>query len=226
MQPQDNPVRKLYEDACYVVFDKPAGLLVIPTPKKETHTLIHLVNERQASGEGTQRLYPCHRLDRETSGAILFAKGKRHQKLMMEAFRRRAVIKKYIAFIHGRLHPAKGELRSAVQDLEERKFRRHPQKKYAVTRYRVMRQMQAFSVVELQPVTGRTNQIRIQFSQIGHPLVGERKYAVAKNYPLKFRRTALHAHCLQWRHPVTHQWVSVTSPLAEDMEVFLARNGN
>ena len=81
---QEIPV--LYESENIVVFDKPAGLLVIQSPRKESKTLLSLVNAELTRGEQTVRLYPCHRLDRDTSGAIMFAKGKRYQKIMMEMF--------------------------------------------------------------------------------------------------------------------------------------------
>ena len=219
----EKPIWKLYEDEAYVVFDKPAGLLVIPTPKKEKNTLVHIVNFQYAAKE-TPQLHPCHRLDRETSGAILFAKGKRHQQLMMSLFAKRGVQKKYIAFVHGRLSQPKGSFKSAVRDIDHNKFRKQAQAKQALTHFKVIDERKSFSVVEVQPVTGRTNQIRIHFSKNKHPLVGDRKYAFARDYPLKFRRTALHALSLEWKHPIFHNNVKVVSNLPKDMEVFLERN--
>ncbi len=223
-----NPVRILYEDDHYVVFDKPSGLLVIPTPKNERNTLVNIVNSQHdlcpRTSDGTGRLHPCHRLDRDTSGVILFAKGKHHQKLMMEVFKKRSVFKKYIALVHGRLDARQGELRSCIEHLEQKKFRRRSTAKLSITRYKVIQEKKQFSIVEVQPVTGRTNQIRIQFSDIGHPLVGERKYALGRDYALKFRRVALHAQTLEWTHPVSRQKIKVTSQLPKDMEDFIARN--
>lgn len=219
-----NPVKILYEDDHYVVFDKPSGLLVIPTPKNERNTLVNIVNQRCDSSGAQARLHPCHRLDRDTSGVILFAKGKHPQKLMMEIFKKRAVFKKYIAFVHGRLDRRHGELRSCIEHLEQKKFRRRSTAKLSITRYKVIQEKKRFSIVEVQPVTGRTNQIRIQFSEIGHPLVGERKYALGRDYALKFRRVALHAQTLEWTHPVSRQKIKVTSQIPKDMEDFIARN--
>src|SRR3990167_6416126 len=88
----------LYEDQYYVVFDKPPGLLVIPTPANEKRTLVNLVNLEYGDPQNC-RLHPCHRLDRDTSGAIIFAKGKKNQQLMMQEFHRQRIKKKYIAFI-------------------------------------------------------------------------------------------------------------------------------
>jgi len=91
-----------------------------------------------------------------------------------------------------------------------------------VTRYQVVEARRFFSVVHVYPLTGRTNQIRIQFSQAGFPLVGERKYAFARDYSLKFRRVALHASELQWRDPLDRRMIKVISPVPEDMKAFLS----
>ena len=114
----------------------------------------------------------------------------------------------------------------AIRDLDQVKFRRGAPAKPSVTRYKVLDERKSFSVVEVTPVTGRTNQIRIQFAEIGHPLLGERKYARGKDYELRFRRVALHAQTLEWEHPVTHKKINVTAKLHQDMEEFIARNGN
>ena len=215
----------LYEDESYIVFDKPAGVLVIPAPGEKKQTLVDIVNRQYAPAQ-EWKLHPCHRLDRETSGAIIFAKGKGQQQAMMALFHRQAVSKKYIAFVHGNPRQRQGELRSAIRDLDQVKFQRGAPAKPSVTRYKVIEERKSFSIVEVTPVTGRTNQIRIQFAEIGHPLVGERKYARGKDYPLRFRRVALHAHALGWEHPVSHKRINVTAKLHQDMEEFIARNGN
>ncbi len=215
----------LYEDESFIVFDKPAGVLVIPAPGEKKQTLVDIVNRQRAPAQGW-KLHPCHRLDRETSGAIIFAKGKGQQQAMMALFHRQAVRKQYIAFVHGKLRQRQGELRSAIRDLDQIKFRRGASAKPSVTRYRVIEERGSFSVVEVTPVTGRTNQIRIQFAEIGHPLLGERKYARGKDHQLRFRRVALHAQTLEWEHPVSHKKINITAKLHPDMEEFIARNRN
>src|SRR3989338_3508365 len=187
---RDHSIKILYQDEHYIAFDKPPGLLVVPTPKNETNTLVNIVNRHQGP-QKQERLFPCHPLDRDTSGVILFAKGKRNQELMMEQFKKARVKKCYIAFVQGRLKRPAGELKSFIADQEQRKFQRHLRPKMAVTRYKVIQTGRVFSVLEVFPLTGRTNQIRIQFRDIGHPLLGERKYAFARDYELKFRRCAL-----------------------------------
>ena len=233
------PIPVLYEDERFIVFDKPAGLLTIATPQKEENTLVRIVNYQyknnppdvQSLPAGTvrqaQALHPCHRLDRDTSGIIIFAKGKANQKRMMDLFKYRKIHKQYIAFIQGNIHRPSGEIKGAV---EPHHHRRHRGKKYfpsiAITRYKVVEHRPHFSILEVEPLTGKTNQIRIHFSQVGHPLVGDRKYSIAKNFPIKFRRSALHATHISWPDPKTGKTIIVKSPLPEDMEVFLDRDSH
>lgn len=213
-------IQVLYEDDYLIVFDKPSGVLVIPSPKKETNTLSDLVNANATS----YKLHPCHRLDRDTSGVIIFAKGKQNQQLMMQEFQGSAVQKKYIAFVRGHLQRPQGEIRIPIKDFHQNKFQKHLKPRPATTRYRVLQARKKFSVVEVVPVTGRTNQIRIHFSEIRNPLLGERIYAFGKDFDIKFRRVALHASETTFRHPVSKQWIEVKSELPEDMKTFLSQN--
>ena len=202
----------IYEDDSIIVVNKPAGMLVIPTPKNETHTLTNLLNRELDSRGIEANAHPCHRIDRETSGLILYAKGKKAQQLMMEKFRRHEVKKAYLAFVHGRLDRNSGSIDSPIEH------------KRSVTKYKVREQRCGFCIVEVEPVTGRTNQIRIHFKAIGHPLVGERRLAFAKDYELNFRRAALHSYRIEFVHPLTNKSLVLTSPLPDDMEKFLAAN--
>lgn len=217
------PVKVLYEDKDFIVFDKPSGLLVIPSPHKTQQTLVQLANE-QCRSQPPVRLYPCHRLDRETSGVIIFAKGKKNQQSLMRDFEQKRIDKTYTAFVRGRLNEVQGLIQKPVFDYHERKFARRPQARSAVTRYRVIDERRGFSVVEAVPLTGRTNQIRIHFKLIGHPLLGERIYAFGKDFSVKFRRLALHAAEISFRHPVTGKNITVASPLPEDMKNFLEKH--
>lgn len=218
------PIPVLYEDEHYVVFDKPAGLLVIPTAQIKQRTLVHIVNQQYSrEGEGW-KLHPCHRIDKETSGVVIFAKGKRSQSLMMGLFKKRAVTKRYIAFVHGKLFEKTGEFRNPIKKDVHKRMGDRQRGIQAITRYKVLETRKEFTVVEVWPVTGRKNQIRIHFSQAGHPLLGDRKFAYARDYALKFRRTALHAASLEWAHPVFQRRVSVQSDLPKDMAEFIMKH--
>lgn len=194
-------IRVIYEDNYLLVVDKPSGLLTVPTPKKEKNTLTDIL-----------RFYPCHRLDRETSGLIIYAKNKKTQQLMMSMFFRREVKKEYIAFVSGQLGKKHGQIRSYISD--------HPAqaKKLAITDYKLLRQYKYFAQVLVSPKTGRTNQIRIQFKQIGHPLLGESRFAFRRDFKVKFKRVALHASALSFKHPLTNKEMNFISELPQDLK--------
>jgi 23S rRNA pseudouridine1911/1915/1917 synthase len=198
-----------YEDDWLIILNKPAGLLTIPSPHHESRTLTSIVNEHLRERHLSCRAYPCHRLDRETSGLIIYAKGKSTQKKMMDLFKQRRVQKSYLAFIQGSLPLKKGDITTPIERMK------------AHTRYRVIGEGKGFSVVEVYPVTGRTNQIRIHFKSLGHPLVGETKYAFRKDFALRAKRACLHAQKLSFVHPQTGETISLGSEVPLDMRAFL-----
>jgi 23S rRNA pseudouridine1911/1915/1917 synthase len=204
--------KTVYEDDSLIVIDKPSGMLTIPTPKKESNTLSDLLN-RELDERGIEvNAYPCHRLDRDTSGLIVYAKGKKMQQLMMEEFKNRNVKKVYTAFVHGKLKNDADTIRIAIYDRNKRR------EESATTKYKVIERKKSFTVIEVEPVTGRTNQIRIHFKEIGHPLVGEDVYAFRRDFELRFKRAALHAGFITFIHPVTKERVQFIAPVPEDME--------
>lgn len=229
-------VKILYQDSHVMVFDKPAGVLVVPDHKGKSQTLTDLVNQENPVTE-QGRLYPCHRLDRDTSGVIIYARGRSAQEHLMEQFRNGLVEKRYWAFVDGKVRAKAGEIKSRISDFHEQKYQRGPNPrermqgkiikrptgKLAITRYKVLAVKHRFSVVEVNPVTGRTNQIRIHFKELGHPLLGERLYALGRDANVPFRRVALHAMRVSFKHPQTGMRITVESELAKDMENFLSR---
>jgi len=216
-------INVLYEDENVIVFDKPAELLVIPAMKRKENTLVDIVN-KQYSLTDASKLHPCHRLDRETSGAIIFAKGKKNQKILMNLFNLNEIEKKYIAFVQGRVRHETGKFVSKIRDFDDIKYRNHGHGKTAETQYKLLEARKNFSIVEVKTLTGRTNQIRIHFSKNGHPLVGDRKYSFPRDYIVKFRRTALHAAYLSWISPATSKRIEVFSDIPKDMRDFLKVN--
>ncbi|MBF0620161.1 MAG: RluA family pseudouridine synthase [Candidatus Omnitrophica bacterium] len=227
----DKPIITLFEDEHFIAFYKPAGLLAVPASARDgkERSLEELVNDRfrrrpEMQSQDVPTLHPCHRIDRETSGIMLFAKGKKNQQLMMELFHQKKIEKKYTAFVHGRVTRPTGTINFPVKDAYEAKFSPGGDGKDALTHYRVLEVRKQFSIVEAMPVTGRTNQIRIHFKMIHHPIVGENKYIFRKDFALKFKRTALHAAELAFEHPVTHEAVRIEANLSVDMKNFLERN--
>jgi 23S rRNA pseudouridine1911/1915/1917 synthase len=200
-----------YEDQWLLVVDKPAGLLVIPTPKNETHTLTNELNQKLIKEGIPYRLHPCHRLDRDTSGLIIYAKGKAVQKRMMDEFKNRKIKKAYVAFVQGELPKFQGEIRNPIDGQS------------ALTRYKVVKRQGGFSVVEAMPVTGRKNQIRIHFKQIGNPILGDTRFVFRRHFKVKASRLCLHAKSLEFAHPVTKEIIKIESELPEKMRGMLLK---
>lgn len=207
----------IYEDDYILVINKPSGMLVVATPKGETNTLTDLLNEELNRRGRPVAAYPCHRIDRETSGLIVYAKSGLARARMMEQFKRHLVRKTYIAFVHGTPRKNSDTLKGYVYNKTKRK------KELMITRFKVIERRKDFSILEVEPVTGRTNQIRIHFKELGHPLVGESVYAFRKDFRLKFKRVALHAKAVEFNHPVSGKRMRFDLPLPDDMLNFLER---
>ncbi len=203
--------RILYEDNYLLVIDKPPNLLVTPISSKET-TLTDILNKEYRPKNSDYKFYPCHRLDKEVSGVLIYAKGKDIQKKVAKEFQRRKVKKVYIAFVQGVLKQDKGKINFKLDN------------KSALTFYRVLERRKNFTVVEVRTLTGRKNQIRRHFKMIGHPLVGESKFSFRKDFELKFKRVCLHAKSIEFRHPVTKKQIKIESDLPGDLKKFLESN--
>jgi len=199
----------VYDDDWLCIVNKPSGLLVIPTIKNEQRTLTSILNDDLKSKKVSYRLHPCHRLDKETSGLIIYAKGKSTQKKMMDEFKQREVKKTYIAFVQGKLLQNQGRITRPIEGSS------------AITKYKVLETKKNFSIVEIQPFTGRTNQIRIHFSFINHPIVGETKYAFRRDFALRGKRLCLHAKSLEFVHPITKRMISLNIELPTDLREFI-----
>lgn len=208
-------IKTVYEDEYLLVVDKPSGLLVTPTPRKETNTLTQILNEEAKKNNPNLRIYPCHRLDRETSGLIIYAKTKRIQQLMMEKFRLREIEKEYAAIVQGGLKKSSGQIKSYITDNPRERPR------LAITNYKVVKYLRGLTQVKVMPMTGRTNQIRIHFKQLGHPLLGESRFAFRKDFAIRFKRAALHAESIMFAHPITGEKLCLISPLPQDLEVMI-----
>lgn len=199
----------IYEDDWLLVVDKPSGLLTIPTPKREQRTLTSILNEDLKEKGLSVRLHPCHRLDRETSGLLIYAKGKSVQQKMMQEFHQKKVRKVYIAFVQGAPPKDQGQIDYPIEGQS------------ATTKYKIIQRKKDFSVLEISPLSGRTNQIRIHLKRIGHPIVGETKFAFRRDFKLRSKRLCLHAETIEFSHPVTKKYIRLTAVLPKDLKEFL-----
>jgi 23S rRNA pseudouridine1911/1915/1917 synthase len=215
----------LYEDTSLLVANKPAGLLTVPLAARPNEpSLLDQIKTHLRSHRKTEARV-VHRIDRDTTGLVVFAKTRAAQHALKDQFETRGVERSYLALVHGRPRPEAGEWRDLLEwDADELKqqpaARPGRRVKEAVCRYRVLETFNGASLLEVSLVTGKRNQIRIQADLHGHPLVGERQYAshTPELRAIAFTRQALHAHRLRFRHPVDGRPMAFEAPLPDDMQ--------
>ena len=220
----------LFEDESLIVLDKPAGLLTVPLPSQPEEPSLQALVEQHLNHRANQRApqrkpLAVHRLDRDTSGVVAFAKSFPVQQKLKDQFIRRQPERVYWAFVYGVPVPEQGEWRDQLVWDQEELSQRQPNAKddhthEAISRYRVVETYAAASLLEIQLVTGKRNQIRVQAAQRGHQLIGERQYS-SKPAPrplIECPRQALHALRLVIKHPIDERRLTFTAPLPEDLE--------
>ncbi len=219
---ENKPLKILYEDKYLLVVDKPAGLTVHPVGSKNTDTLVNrlLFHAKDLSGiGGVIRPGIVHRLDRDTSGVLIVAKNdEAHQKLS-EMLKRHDINRRYLALVKGVPDPETGtiDLPIARKPGTTRMFV-SPSGRRAITHYRVVERMSsAFSLVMLKLETGRTHQIRVHLSYIGHPVVGDSVYGGKVKEP-QINRHFLHAYEISFIHPIIGTRITVYSMLPKELK--------
>jgi 23S rRNA pseudouridine1911/1915/1917 synthase len=230
--PETIPLQIAYEDQSLLVVDKPAGMVVHPAPGVSGGTLVNalLAHCPDLADIGDQRPGIVHRLDRDTSGLIVVAKNEKVRRALQRQFKEREVRKAYLALLDGQLQPAWGRIEGPVG--------RHPHHRQrmavlaggreAVTEYHVLEQFAHqvgpaagdYTLVEAQPLTGRTHQIRVHFASIDHPVVADSIYG-RHRCQLPLTRHFLHAWKLGFKHPVTGDQMHLEVPLPEDLDAVL-----
>ena len=192
----------VYEDKYLVVIDKKEGLLT-NSPGKEQETAQSILNQYFTVSQQRCRAHTIHRLDRDTSGLMLFAKDKKIALMFEENWKETVYDRRYVAVLQGKLVPREGEVRSWLKDNKMFVTYSSPTDnggKLAVTFYEVLISNQNYSLVDFHLETGRKNQIRVHAQDLGHPIVGDEKYGATDN---SLGRLCLHAYRLCFRHPVT-----------------------
>jgi 23S rRNA pseudouridine1911/1915/1917 synthase len=210
-------LRIRYEDADILVIEKPAGLLSIATPTEPARTAYALLTDhvRRGSRQSRARVWIVHRLDRETSGLMVFAKTEEAKLALQEGWD--AVEKKYFAVVEGAPSEAAGTLENYLDESDAFKVKivpPGPEARQARTHYRLIKKGAATGLLELTLETGRRHQIRVQLADAGWPIVGDGRYGARTN---PIRRVALHASKLCFPHPVTKEKMRFESPLPGDL---------
>jgi 23S rRNA pseudouridine1911/1915/1917 synthase len=195
-----SPLRLVHADEHVLVVDKPAGLLTIATATERARTAYRLLQD-WAGTQGGGRIFIVHRLDRETSGLLVFARSPAVKRALQAQFRARTPGRAYVALVEGAVREQAGELTARLVEGPSLRVRavRHPWRgKDAVTRYRVLERYRHTTLLELELVTGRRGQIRAQLAALGHPIVGDRAYGSRRD---PIGRLCLHATRLAFDHP-------------------------
>ncbi len=222
----------LHEDDDLIIVDKPAGLLTLPTEAREKDTLLGRVNAYLLH-RYRRRPYVgvVHRLDKETSGAIVFARSRDILRGLQELFRRHDVEREYVALVEGRVQKDAGtiglELTRDRGDRRRGTARTGEKGKRAVTHYRVIQRMADATLLALRLETGRTHQIRVHLAALGHPVIGDPVYRPKHFAPptIAARRQMLHARTLGIRHPRTGALIEKASEPPADFRELVARLG-
>ncbi|WP_455497904.1 RluA family pseudouridine synthase [Coprobacter sp.] len=206
-------LRIIYEDEFLIIVDKGYGLLSMSTDRIKEKTAYHILSDYVKADHPANRIFIIHRLDRDTSGLMMFAKSQEIQETMQRAWNDMVLDRRYVAVVEGTPDQKKGEVSSYLTEnaaYEVYSTQNKEEGQYALTRYEVLKSNGRFSLVELQLATGRKNQIRVHMKDLGHSIIGDKKYGSTCN-PLG--RLALHASRLRFVHPVTRRDMFFETPV-------------
>ncbi len=226
---EDIPLDILYEDADLLIVNKPKGMVVHPAAGHRTGTLVNAVLYHcrgQLSGiNGVLRPGIVHRIDRDTTGALVVCKNDRAHVHVAEQLKEHTITRRYVAVVAGVLREDEGTVDAPIgRHPADRKRMAAGVKngKRAVTHYRVLRRMKGHTLIECRLETGRTHQIRVHMASIHHPILGDTVYGASKD-PYHLEGQALHARVLGLVHPVTGAYIEVEAPVPEYMQALLEK---
>lgn len=216
--PTPIPLNIIYEDEALLILDKPAGIAVHPSISHYTDSLANGVKYYFDTIGLKRKIRPVNRLDLNTSGLIVFAKNEYVQECLIQQMQTNEFKKEYLAIVHGIFEKAQGTITLPIARKEnsiiERCISENGQE--AITHYEVLKTSNDLSLVHCTLQTGRTHQIRVHMSAIGHPLVGDTLYG--SDFSDSIARQALHSYKISFIHPISHQIVSFTSELPDDIK--------
>lgn len=217
---KSNKLRIMFEDDYLIVIDKTAGLLSMGTDREKEQTAYRILSEYVKKDDMRNRIFIVHRLDRETSGVMLFAKTANAQTILQRDWDNMVLDRKYCAIIEGVPEKTSGELRSYLAENNAMNvYSTNPEEgRLAITQYKVIKSKGRYSMVELTLLTGRKNQIRVHMSEFGFPIAGDKKYG-ARTSPAK--RLMLHAMKLQFVHPMTRENLIFETPIPSKFKMVM-----
>lgn len=203
----------IYEDKYLIVVFKPSNVLTISTETEKENTIFHEVSMYEKKKFKSNKIFIVHRLDKETSGLIIFAKSPKVKNILQENWEN--VKRTYVALLDGKLE-GKGKIESYLKETKTMltySTKNSKEGKYACTKYKVLKSNNKYTLVEIEILTGRKNQIRVHMKDIKHPIVGDKKYG-SKNSPLK--KLCLQATKLEFDHPITREKIILELPVPRE----------
>ncbi|WP_047984756.1 RluA family pseudouridine synthase [Ornithinibacillus californiensis] len=194
----------LFEDNSIIVIQKDAGLLSIATETEKKNTALHQLMDYVRRKDPRNRVFVVHRLDKETSGVMMFAKSEKVKRILQDNWKELVQERTYVALVEGELKQPEGTIKSWLKESKTHQMYSVQDRggQLAITHFRKTNSNKNYSLVEVNLETGRKNQIRVHMSDIGHPVVGDKKYGAKTN---ELGRLGLHAKVLKFKHPVTDQ---------------------
>ncbi len=218
-EPENIPINILLEDDHLLILDKSAGIVAHPTKGQPAHTLSNGISYYLINSGQDFKIRFINRIDMDTSGIIMVAKSPYAQDIITKEMKEGKVEKKYIALVFGTLKEKEGTINLPIGKPSEESIVRAVVSggQESVTHYSVLEEFgNKFSLLSLSLKTGRTHQIRVHLSHIGHPIVGD--YLYGGDSPTLIHRQALHAEFISFTHPITKNRISLTSPLPDDIK--------
>ena len=197
-------VKILYEDDHIIVIDKPPGLLTMATDEEKDRTAYRIMNDHVRARNPKARVFIVHRLDRETSGLMMFAKTEAIKRQLQDNWTEAILERSYIALVEGAVKEEQATIKTWLKENATMTMfvSRPGEGMIAITHYHVIKKTPEYSLLAVQLETGRKNQIRVHMQSIGHSVVGDKRYGSHKN---PIARLGLHAHILSFTHPITNE---------------------
>lgn len=223
MKAENIPLSIVYEDDHLLIIDKPANIATLPNPHIPSGTIANGVLGYYDQNHLPYTAHIVTRLDRETSGLMLIAKHRYIHSLLASIQQRNEIYREYRAIVEGRLHNKRGEIHLPIGRKPGSFIERMitTDGKEALTEFQVLKEWKNYSLMKVRLKTGRTHQIRVHFSAIGHPVVGDDLYG---KYSTKISRQALHCYQIQFQHPILDKSISLTCEMPEDMQRLMESN--
>ncbi len=208
----------IYEDKNIIVVNKPSGLLTISTPKEKIRTLYHEVSDYLKKSNPKMKVFIVHRLDKDTSGIVLFAKNQNLKYMYQNNWDSLVLKRGYVAVVEGKLEKESGTIKSYLKETKTfMTYSTNDSKngKLAITKYKVIKSKKKYSMLEVEIKTGRKNQIRVHMKDIKHPILGDSKYGNKKSI---LGRLGLHANLLVIKNPVTNKVMEFSCKIPKSFE--------